>query len=162
MRIINFRLIALSIFIHLSLARALRFRFTRCLFFSRYATARRRILSFIPFSPLALSLIVRCFAPSPPGRPVTRACVFCVWRARACMSVCCSRDRLLSTAFEAQLPHAALSYRWYRDGCVYRCRLFMSGGSYTRKSARFANARCGHDETVVIIGFPCDSQCNRG
>lgn len=146
MRIINFRLIALSIFIHLSLARALRFRFTRCLFFSRYATARRRILSFIPFSPLALSLIVRCFAPSPPSRPVTRACgVLCVWRARACMCVCVcvllARSASLGGVRSAVTSRGTFVSVVSRRLCVSLPFIYF-GGSYTRKS--------GHDSRTPV------------
>lgn len=152
----------------------LRFRFTRCLFFSRYATARRRILSFIPRSPLALSLaLCVVLLLSPPPRSVIRV------RAYVPASVCactCARARARSASlgaaarFEAQLPHAALSYRRYRDValCAIVAVLFMSGEGivHARKSARESRRSRTPDAaattTVMIIGFPCDSQCNCG
>lgn len=61
----KFCFIALVIFIHLfpSLSLSLCFRFTRCLFFSRYATARRRILSFI-LSPFFIFRLLSLFRSS--------------------------------------------------------------------------------------------------
>lgn len=114
----KFCFIALAIFIHLfpSLSLSLCFRFTRCLFFSRYATARRRILSFI-LSPFFFFRLLSLFHSSCDASSLllcVPACMYYVTRmcarARACvyLCVCAVHDRLLSAVFEAQLSHAVL------------------------------------------------------
>lgn len=145
---------ALSLFLYLSvslsLTRARSVSVLLAVYFSRVTRPRVGVFS-LSFRSLLSLFHTSCVVllHSPPFRPVMCVCVclcMCVRmrvRTRACVSVCSSRDRLLSAAFEAQLPHAALSYRWYRDGCVYR--LFMSGSVHT-KSERFRERSCGHKQ----------------
>lgn len=109
----KFCFIALAIFIRLflSLSLSLCFRFTRCLFFSRYATARRRILSFI-LSPFFFPLLSLFHSSRDASLCM---CVYYIYinvydhacaRARACVYLCaymrCSRSVSLAAAFEAQ------------------------------------------------------------
>lgn len=132
--------------------RARTLRFTRCLFFSRYATARRRILSFIPFS-LSLSLIVRCFASSP--LPRAARCV-CAWRMRA--RVCAYVARAIG--FSRRRSKRSYLTRHFRIGgiatavCIVAV-LFMSGESYAREIKHgVARSLGGHNRRVGDNRFP--------
>lgn len=90
----KFCFIALAIFIHLfpSLSLSLCFRFTRCLFFSRYATARRRILSFI-LSPFFFLRLLSLFHSSCDASCLPACMYVCITlhvcvRARALVFTC--------------------------------------------------------------------------
>lgn len=148
MRIINF---ALSLFLYLSIFFSLSFSVVRAsarsvsvllaVYFSRVTRPRVGVFS-LSFRSLSLSLFhSSCVVCS---FPLSLVPVMCM---RACVCVCCSRDRLLSAAFEAQLPHAALSYRRYSAAVCILCRLFMSG-VVRAKSARVASHAYAHADAI--------------
>lgn len=150
----KFCFIALAIFIRLflSLSLSLCFRFTRCLFFSRYATARRRILSFIPcpfFSHLLSLFHSSCDASF---------CCMCVYMYMVCACVCvhmlahahacvylCVCDALFTIGFSRRRSKRSYLTRHFM-GALYCCR-------WSRTHEIAYTQECWARSTMMIIGF---------